>query len=102
MSEDSNGRVTMAVLKVELGHTRSDVQELRADLMRYFESHDQTCAALSQRIGTLERDGERHEERWKAHAEQHKTEQGGMARLSAVLSAMSAGISTLASWLLSR
>lgn len=99
---NGNGRVTMAVLQVELQHTRQDVQELRGDLLRYFESHNHTCDQLTRRIGDLERESERRGERWTAHAEQHKQEQGALARLSAGLSAISAGVSTVAAWLLSR
>lgn len=102
MTDNGNERITMAVLKVEMEHTRQDVQELRADLLRYFEAFNTSLCELQRRVNDLERTQERDEERWKAHGEQHKQENGALARLSAVMSALSAGLSTVAAWLLSR
>jgi len=75
-ADPNNGKVSMAVLKNEIGHLTEAVQALQKEVRGWTTMCDS-------RVRELEQYREGSEERWAGHKELHKTERGvlGVASL---------------------
>lgn len=121
MAENDNGRVTLAVLKNDVDHIRTDIAEMRKDL-KYLSSHQAQIGndqlkrimamekVLSTVVATLDRTVETvnklaekvadHDvvnsaigERWIAHEKEHRREVRGLSILSTIEAAAAAVLS---------
>lgn len=84
MSEDNgNQRLTVAVLKTEIGH-------LRADLARFCEAMQKGQEDQDAKIGSLLEWKATAQERWASHERTHAWERGILGGLSSLMSIIAA------------
>ena len=84
-TDNGNQRVTVAILKSEIGY-------LRADLARFCEAMSRSQEGQDREIGELKGWRATSAERWASHEKLHTTERGILGTLSAIFSAIAGAV----------